>query len=71
VTDVTDLAAKIKERCRRLDQVDQALAEMRRLVQQQGPEAIAITPRKQKRGRRQLSLPLLLQGRRKGLKRPA
>lgn len=39
-----DLAAKIDERRRRLDQVDQAIAEMRRL--QQGREAVAIAPRK-------------------------
>ena len=39
-----DLAAKIDERRRKLDQVDQAIAEMRRL--QQGREAVAIAPRK-------------------------
>ena len=38
-----DLAAKIDERRRKLDQVDQAIAEMRR---QQGREADAIAPRK-------------------------
>ena len=38
-----DLAAKIDERRRKLDQVDQAIAEMRRL--QQGREAVAIAPR--------------------------
>ena len=39
-----DLAARIDERRRKLDQVDQAIAEMRRL--QQGREAVAIAPRK-------------------------
>ena len=39
-----DLVAKIDERRRKLDQVDQAIAEMRRL--QQGREAAAIAPRK-------------------------
>ena len=39
-----DLAAKIDERRRKLDQVDQAIAELRRL--QQGREAVAIAPRK-------------------------
>ena len=39
-----DLAAKIDERRRKLDQVDKAIAEMRRL--QQGGEAVAIAPRK-------------------------
>jgi hypothetical protein len=48
MADVTDLAAKIEERRSRLDQVDRALAEMRKLL----------TPRKQKRGPRQLRLPL-------------
>ena len=37
-----DLAAKIDERRRKLDQVDQAIAEMRRL--QQGREAVGIAP---------------------------
>lgn len=68
MADVTDLAAKIEERRRRLDQVDQALAEMRGLLQQQGHEAVAVTPRKQKRGP-QLRLPLSEPG--KGLKRRA
>jgi len=62
MADVTDLAVKIEERRRRLDQVDQALAEMRRLLQQQEREAVAITPRKQKRGPRQLRLPLPIKG---------
>ena len=39
-----DLVAKIDERRRKLDQVDQAIAEMRRL--QQGREAVAIGPGK-------------------------
>ena len=39
-----DLAAKIDERRRKLDQVDHAIAELRRL--QQGREAVAIAPRK-------------------------
>ena len=39
-----DLAAKMDERCRKLDRVDQAIAEMRRL--QQGREAVAVAPRK-------------------------
>ena len=39
-----DLAAKIDERRRKLDQVDQAIAEMRWL--QQGREAVAIAPSK-------------------------
>ena len=39
-----DLVAKIDERRRKLDQVDQAIAEMRRL--QQGREAVAIAPSK-------------------------
>ncbi len=55
MADVIGLAARIEERCKRLDQVDQALAKMRQLLQQQRREAIA--PRKQKRPR-QLWLPL-------------
>ena len=39
-----DLAAKMDERCRKLDQVDQAIAEMRRLQQER--EAVAIAPSK-------------------------
>ncbi|MGA8966946.1 MAG: hypothetical protein WA723_19505 [Pseudolabrys sp.] len=36
--DISDhLVAKIDERCRRLDQVDQAIAEMRRLQQEIAP----------------------------------
>jgi hypothetical protein len=59
MANVTDLAAKINERRRRLDQVDQAIAEIRRLL----------TPRKQKRGPRQLRLPLAEPA--KGLRRSA
>ena len=46
--DVTDLVAQIEERRARLDQVDQAIAEIRRLF----------APTKQKRRQRQLRLPL-------------
>jgi hypothetical protein len=67
MADVTDLAAKIEERRRRLDQVDQALAEMRRLLQHQEREAV-VTARKQKRGPRQLRLPLPIKGRGKRLR---
>jgi hypothetical protein len=62
---VTDLEATINERRSRLDQVDQALAEMRGLLQQQGQEAIAVTPRKRKRRPRQLRLPLTEPGKRR------
>ncbi len=55
MADVIGLAARIEQRCRRLDQVDQALTEMRQLLQQQGREAVA--RRKQKRPR-QLRLPV-------------
>ena len=48
MADVTDLVAQIEERRARLDQVDQAIAEIRRLF----------APTKQKRRRRQLRLPL-------------
>jgi len=48
MTDVTDLVAQIEERRARLDQVDQAIAEIRRLF----------APTKQKRRQRQLRLPL-------------
>jgi hypothetical protein len=48
MTDVTDLVAQIEERRARLDQVDQAIAEIRRLF----------APTKRKRRRRQLRLPL-------------
>ena len=47
MADVTDLVAQIEERRARLDQVDQAIAEIRRLL----------VPTKQKRRRRQLRLP--------------
>jgi len=55
MADVIGLAAKIEERHRRLDQVDQALAEMRQVLRQLGHEAVA--PKKQRRPR-QLRLPL-------------
>jgi hypothetical protein len=56
MADVTDLAAKIEERRRRIDQVDQALAEMRKAaVGMRGHRA-----KKRKRGLRQLRLPLSL-----------
>jgi len=48
MADVTDLVAQIEERRARLDQVDQAIAEIRRLF----------APTKRKRRRRQLRLPL-------------
>jgi hypothetical protein len=48
MADVTDLVVQIEERRARLDQVDQAIAEIRRLF----------APTKQKRRRRQLRLPL-------------
>jgi len=48
MTDVTDLVVQIEQRRARLDQVDQAIAEIRRLF----------APTKQKRRRRQLRLPL-------------
>jgi len=48
MADVTDLVAEIEERRARLDQVDQAIAAIRRLF----------APMKQKRRRRQLRLPL-------------
>jgi len=47
MADVTDLAVRIEERRARLDQVDQAIAEIRRLF----------APTKQKRRRRQLRPP--------------
>ena len=46
---VTDLAPMLEERCRVLDQVDQAIADIRRLF----------VPMKQKRRRRQLRLPFV------------
>ena len=48
MADVTDLVAKIEERGTRLDQVDQAIAEIRKLL----------PPRERKRWPRQLRLPL-------------
>jgi len=48
MANVTDLVAQIEERRARLDQVDQAIAEIRRLF----------APTKQKRRQRQLRLPL-------------
>ena len=48
MANVTDLVAQIDARRARLDQVDQAIAEIRRLF----------APTKQKRRRRQLRLPL-------------
>ena len=48
MADVTGLVVQIEERRARLDQVDQAIAEIRRLF----------APTKQKRRRRQLRLPL-------------
>ena len=48
MADVTDLVAQIDARRARLDQVDQAIAEIRRLF----------APTKQKRRPRQLRLPL-------------
>ena len=48
MADVADLVAQIEERHAGLDQVDQAIAEIRRLF----------APMKQKRRRRQLRLPL-------------
>jgi len=48
MANVTDLVAQIEERRARLDQVDQAIAAIRRLF----------APTKQKRRRRQLRLPL-------------
>ena len=48
MADVTDLVAQIEERRARLDQVDQVIAEIRRLF----------APTKRKRRRRQLRLPL-------------
>jgi hypothetical protein len=53
----TDLLAKLDERCTRLDQVVEAIADLRRLC----------PPRKQKRSIRQLRLPL--PGRSKKLRR--
>jgi len=47
MADVTDLAVRIEERRARLDQVDQAIAEIRRLF----------APTKQKRRRRQFRPP--------------
>jgi hypothetical protein len=56
---VTDLEATINERRSRLDQVDQALAEIRRLAAAaKGHEAVVVTPRKRKWRPRQLRLPL-------------
>jgi len=48
MADVNDLVAQIEERRARLDRVDQAIADIRRLF----------APLKQKRRRRQLRLPL-------------
>ena len=48
MADVTDLVVQIEERRASLDQVDQAIAEIRRLF----------APTKRKRRRRQLRLPL-------------
>ena len=45
---VTDLAAKIEERAKRLDQVDQAIAEILRLFR----------PKRKRQPRGQLRLPL-------------
>ena len=47
MADVNDLVAQIEERRARLDRVDQAIADIRRLF----------APLKQKRARRQLRLP--------------
>jgi hypothetical protein len=58
MADVTDLAAKIEERRRRIDQVDQALAEMRRATATAGTRGRRA--KKQKRGPQQLRLPLPL-----------
>ncbi len=55
MADVTGFAAKIEERRRRIDQVDQALAEMRRAAAGMRGRLRA---KKQKRGPRQLRLPL-------------
>ena len=49
---VTDLAAKIEERARRLDQVDQAIAEILRLLR----------PKRKRQPRGQLRLPLAQPG---------
>lgn len=46
---LTDLLAKLDERCTRLDQIVEAIADIRRLC----------PPRKQKRSARQLRLPFL------------
>ena len=46
---VTDLAAKIEERVRRLDQVDQAIAEILKLVR----------PKRKRQPRGQLRLPFV------------
>jgi hypothetical protein len=64
---IIDLAAKISERSRRLDQVDQALAEFHRLLKQLGRETVAIASRKRKCGPQQLRLPFIStkQGKRK------
>jgi t-SNARE complex subunit (syntaxin) len=59
MADVTDLAAKIEERRRMIDQVDQALAEMRRAAAA-GTRGRRGRAKKQKRGPRQLRLPLPL-----------
>jgi len=48
MADITDLVAQIEERRARLDRVDQAIADVRRLF----------APTKQKRRQRQLRLPL-------------
>lgn len=60
MADVTDLAAKIEERRRRIDLVDQALAEMRRAAAAAGTRGRRDRAKKQKRGPRQLRLPLPL-----------
>jgi chromosome segregation ATPase len=60
MADIIDLAAKINERNRRLDQVDQALAEMRRAAAAAGTRGRRDRAKKQKRGPRQLRLPLPL-----------
>lgn len=60
MADVTDLAAKIEERRRRFDQVDQALAEMRRAAAKAGMRGRRDRAKKQKHELRQLRLPLSL-----------
>lgn len=58
MADVTDLAAKIEERRRSIDLVDQALAEVRRAAAATGTRGRRDRAKKQKRGPRQLRLPL-------------